>query len=413
MNDKLTPEKITAAAFRAWSGSIHTDKSLSAVARELGITKPALYRYFKNKADLERSLEETFIKVFRDEVIDTLEAPEGTLKAIVREYTRVVATFFSAHPDYFAFLAGRTMKRHRSMPDRLDDLWVEQIQRIHNLLTVEMPEDEQAILYIITATMFWTSTPFRHRILMKEGVTKFEPVGVIEGNVTDRAVETILRGCIHNPIPENEIDLVERVSWIDQDEMLEPDRIITAIESVVLEVGYGEATIERIASALGMTKSSLYFYFKNKNEMIGSMILREMHHFLQLLRRRFQFLDTSAQRLYSLLIMSASYTMNHPAWSTVQTWLQYNRIEIKLKPEQKRELVRFVRSLREIVTKADLVIPGNSGEREGFEILGFINVLVRQLLIRNPELKSSEEIMPELHLLYRYLIFGICPARRR
>ena len=56
----------------------------------------------------------------------------------------------------------------------------------------------------------------------------------------------------------------------------EENRIFKAFATVIRKYDFGGVTIERIANELGMAKSSLYFYFENKNAMIASLIEKEM-----------------------------------------------------------------------------------------------------------------------------------------
>lgn len=53
-------DDIIRAAFTVWGKDLYRTTSLSDVARALGVTKPALYRHFKNKDALMEALYEDF-----------------------------------------------------------------------------------------------------------------------------------------------------------------------------------------------------------------------------------------------------------------------------------------------------------------------------------------------------------------
>ncbi|GEM_PF-2452382 len=415
--EKLTPQLITSAAFIAWGKTFFTEKSLSAVARELEITKPALYRHFRNKAALEEALIQEFSDAYGASVLDRIPASFSTRSDFVPVFATLVHEFFRANPYFYAFMVHQVLRFHAPAGEALGTLWDRQYRLIREILgttpdgRLTSPEDlDDMVRYVINATAFWTSRSLRLHTSMQNGVTVFDPAGVPDDEehsrrTIDEAVVTILTGCVHKPLTRSELDLVEQVAWIHPEDMLEPDRIITAIEAVVLEVGYPEATIERIAARLGMTKSSLYFYFRNKDDMLGSMVRREQQHFLRLVRQRFQVLPSPEQRLYSLFVMNASYSLNHPSWSTVQSWLQHNRIEFSPAPKHRAEAVRFVQELQEMVSGQS----ENGDDRTGLEILSFITLLVRHCLQHRGFSAEKASVLRSIRRLYTYFIHGILP----
>ena len=52
------------------------------------------------------------------------------------------------------------------------------------------------------------------------------------------------------------------------------------------EEGIQNASVDKIAAKVGMSKSSLYFFFKNKDEMLTKMVEREQEHVKGLLLER-------------------------------------------------------------------------------------------------------------------------------
>ena len=63
MSDHHREQKanIISAAFSEWSKTHFTSMSLAKVAKKLSLTKPALYRYFKNKAELLQTMVTTLV----------------------------------------------------------------------------------------------------------------------------------------------------------------------------------------------------------------------------------------------------------------------------------------------------------------------------------------------------------------
>lgn len=54
-----------------------------------------------------------------------------------------------------------------------------------------------------------------------------------------------------------------------------PDQIMSAAEKVFGKYGYEAATLEKIAKAAGITKGTIYLYFKNKKDLFIRMMQRK------------------------------------------------------------------------------------------------------------------------------------------
>lgn len=52
------------------------------------------------------------------------------------------------------------------------------------------------------------------------------------------------------------------------------DSIVDAAGRVVFRDGYAKATIDNIAAEAGMSKGGVFYYFKNKNEILACMVQR-------------------------------------------------------------------------------------------------------------------------------------------
>ncbi|MDR3336710.1 MAG: TetR/AcrR family transcriptional regulator, partial [Treponema sp.] len=99
----MTKQDIITAAFRVWGRELYQTMSLTQIAGELGVTKPALYRHFNNKQAL---LDAMYGYFFDDHAVCLksdyekallAESPlEGHLimaRAIMRYYCKNMDTF--------------------------------------------------------------------------------------------------------------------------------------------------------------------------------------------------------------------------------------------------------------------------------------------------------------------------------
>jgi len=62
----MTKVEVIEAAFKAWGREFYLNTSLSQVARELGVSKPALYRHFCSKQALLDAMTGHFFDDFAD-----------------------------------------------------------------------------------------------------------------------------------------------------------------------------------------------------------------------------------------------------------------------------------------------------------------------------------------------------------
>ena len=109
----MKPDDILAAAFRAWGREGYKKMSLTEVAAELGVTKPALYRHFKDKDQLLAAMHTAFF----DRYAGAMKAafPEGRFGIsnsvpMVLRLLETLAAFFGSRPEDLAFLFARIMR---------------------------------------------------------------------------------------------------------------------------------------------------------------------------------------------------------------------------------------------------------------------------------------------------------------
>ena len=101
----MTKQEIIKAAFKVWGREQYQSTSLAQLARELGVSKPALYRHFKNKQALLEAMYESFfdeyaafIKPEYDKAIAAQDIIESFFIMI-----RIMVEYYIRHRDMFIF----------------------------------------------------------------------------------------------------------------------------------------------------------------------------------------------------------------------------------------------------------------------------------------------------------------------
>jgi AcrR family transcriptional regulator len=370
--ERLSRERIVDAAFRAWGRSHFAGTSISLVARELNVTKPAIYRYFDGKEDLMQALRMDYAERLQQEVVGPLVQQEerfnpSSIEPAVRVYVTVVFSFFENNPFHYAFyvryLLGRPFEKRPGFRDII--------------------AEPLTFRYIESTAAYWTTEHYRRD--PATGCTylgaEFTPESMAlaprrRTETIDRIVARLVRGFLPSDHPQIDREQVERTAWFMPEEMQAPDRVFSAIEEVVEEQGYGGATVERIAERVGITKSSLYHYFRNRDDMLMKLVLRDQQHFASLARLRLHQIREPVMQLYAFFVMIASYATQHSAFMTVETWIRENDVTVELPAEHIEEVEQIFSFLVEMVMSTGITDePG-----EAFSIIGFIRFLILQEL---------------------------------
>ena len=139
---RLKKIAIMETALEAWADEEYSNYSLSLLTKALGMTKPAIYRYFSSKDELLDSLESYVAELaayWLDELIITLEKlpEEEQLTELIRAFLIKIKN----GRRYIRFDAYNTMIRGRLNPP------IEQVERLRSLLNLSKPAFRLIMMY--------------------------------------------------------------------------------------------------------------------------------------------------------------------------------------------------------------------------------------------------------------------------
>lgn len=77
--------------------------------------------------------------------------------------------------------------------------------------------------------------------------------------------------------------------------------LLQAASDVLMEYGANKTTLDDIARRAGMAKTSLYYYFKDKNEIIGAIIQGYMEQLLEVMTEAASKKETAEDKMYALI----------------------------------------------------------------------------------------------------------------
>ncbi|MHC6204796.1 TetR/AcrR family transcriptional regulator, partial [Breznakiellaceae bacterium SP9] len=111
----MTNIDIIKAAFKVWGRELYINTSLSMIAKELGVSKPALYRHFKNKQALLNAMYDFFFDDFSTFILPgyersvQMENPTERFLLLMRTITE----YYALHGDFFIFSLIQVYGNHK------------------------------------------------------------------------------------------------------------------------------------------------------------------------------------------------------------------------------------------------------------------------------------------------------------
>jgi len=93
------------------------------------------------------------------------------------------------------------------------------------------------------------------------------------------------------------------------------DRILDAAYGLFFRRGYGRVSVDDIVRAAGVTKQTLYYHFRSKDELLGAMLERVSELALERFRKREHRYQGSAESMIANLFSDLSEWSATPGWT--------------------------------------------------------------------------------------------------
>ena len=166
--------------------------------------------------------------------------------------------------------------------------------------------------------------------------------------------------------------------------------ILKSAAKAFRRVGYHGATVESIAAALRMKKGNLYYYFKNKEDILFACHRSSLDRLLQLLDEVARSAVTPAQKLRALIFASVHMILDELHGTALILELE------ALSPVHLKEVIRrrdqFDRGVRQVLEEgiADGSFAPHDVKLRSFALMGAINWIPRWFNPAGPA--TSDEI---------------------
>lgn len=255
---------------------------MSQLAEKVGISKPAIYRHFKSKDELVEQMRSSFFDVLAEKVKDIQYANffDGT-STFKKQFAQLIV-FFAENTQYINYFIRQHTQtkgfekiiydelKARGVKNSIKDFFESkgfktQLKRWSHIYFCAV----SVLLYIKIRQIYFEQN--NKEICSAE-------------TFADKVIDFLYKGIVGTigeneritKISEERLQELDKLCLLKAEDLPKEDKIFTAFAKVIKKYGMNGVTIEHIADELGMAKSSLYFYFENKNEMLLSLVNKEL-----------------------------------------------------------------------------------------------------------------------------------------
>lgn len=332
INQKSTKLLILEAAFSFYKDPRYSDFSMSELAAKVGISKPAIYRHFANKDAVILAMQDHFLNLLSEHLLKVQETAEETLP-----FAETIQ-FFADNPHYINYFIAHFSKDchyEEKLRTELSSRGVKSDYLSHGFFYTNGKE-KLFVDSFFSGVSFLFFIKIREKICQENNLELKEDFALKLSNF----IMGGLRGCskegdllFPSEISAERKKDLDELCVIDVEDFPEENRIFTALANVIRKYQMDGVTLERIAAELNMAKSSLYFYFDNKNELIRTLIFKEISLLLEICRENSVEAKNYSEHVYISMRTALEYFMIRPSVLPICGWLLQNTTDDLFKGE--------------------------------------------------------------------------------
>jgi AcrR family transcriptional regulator len=112
------------------------------------------------------------------------------------------------------------------------------------------------------------------------------------------------------------------------------EAVLEAASEVLMELGAHKTTLDDIARRAGMAKTSLYYYFRDKNEIIRAIVQRYTEHLLDIMAEAAAGEDTAEGKMYALIEARYRFIAEKARRASKEVIQEFRSLEGVFEPEK-------------------------------------------------------------------------------
>jgi AcrR family transcriptional regulator len=406
----MTKNEILKTAYKVWGREFYLNTSLSHVARELKVCKAALYRHFRNKNALLEAMTRhffddfaAFIQADYEKATKTEDKNEGAFILI-----RSITEYYARNVNYFIFSMTILNDHKLDSFNMLEELCIRGIDMdyFHDSIKKEYAIDKLVMRMIFTTLTFYMAN--FHNI---EASLTNPPDEAAISKIIDMISVIIEKGLGYAGTEikfvnyeELENSIMGRVNTIDDDPLLK------AVASAVAEAGPWDASMEQVARRSGLSKSSLYSHFKNKQDMLRQLFMTESMRIIDFAQSQIKQSEIPQEQLYLGIFSVAEYLRSKPDILVALDWIRNRKLDLRPSGHKHKGTMIGVLRLFEVIDIKPLQNEGSPfleiplGEKENFNISPWILFLIVKALMG---MKPGDVSNSDIRSVYKFITLGI------
>lgn len=324
LQKRNTRQEILNEAFLLCSKTVNSNFSLSELAKQVGISKTAIFRHFKNKDALLKEMADIFLtqfaQIFTQKEYFFSKSPVGL--CTYDEFCDLignVVSFYLTHTGYLSFVLN--CKSEGTAPG---EFLFNGLKEKGVVFSDTFVQDKTAkrffqLFFCCDSIVYFVS---RRLCQVRDGDTELESQEVFIKSLCDLLWNGL--GAAKIRIDAERLKTLDKLCQINVDTGSDDTRFFKAFAELSAEYGIDGITIERISEKLNLAKSSLYSFFDNKDSYIKKMMVSEMTLIMSTITEKIASVKTREELIYVLLRTESNYLAKRPFVLMIHYWASQN-----------------------------------------------------------------------------------------
>lgn len=325
--NQSTKEKILLATIDASVKKIKNPYSLCNIAMDVGISKPAIFKYFYSKECLIKA---ALSKAF-DDVAKIYNEVKYQFENDIKKIIECISLWLLKNPSHLVFILNQFMMEKDFSSKIVAELGSRGVKLKKEFLSKEGIKEIYSISSIVTLIICLLQS---NKKLGEE--------------VSENQLENFVKGissCICDGIKMNSECLsfdYEKLDILceegknqflkesrknfqgDEKQGKQEQRFFCALASAIKKYSFSGITIEKLAKEAGLAKSSLYTWYKNKDELLEKVISAKFVQLKDLLEHNINLVKNSNEKVYVILKTEMDWLLENASVLPVAAWLNFS-----------------------------------------------------------------------------------------
>ncbi|MDR0497008.1 MAG: TetR/AcrR family transcriptional regulator [Treponema sp.] len=390
----MTNDDIIKAAFKVWGRELYRTTSLTEIAQELGVSKPALYRHFRDKDALLDAMYSSYFddcaNFIKNGYEKAVAAPSG--KEMYLILTRTIGEYYALNREAFVFSLIQVYNSRDSKDAEMEFC----ARGIDFKLLARGTAFYPSAMQLVMATLIFCVANFHHHENKNGGAPSNELVDSVLAQIEDRIEKGM--GLDAGKVAALNYENLERQAAAMVYEDTETNALLRAVAEAVAEAGPWDASMEMVARRSGLSKSGLYAHFKNRQDMLSQLFISEFTRIVNFTRTQIETTEESEEQLYLAIISIADYLRSRPEILVAINWIKTRRLD--LGKEVSGRLFRIIGSIKmEAIRNYDQHLLVWAAQ--------WILFMIVNILALWPSKNPAEISNESFRLLFRFIALGL------